>query len=374
MSDGDASATRRTLLRAVANGGIAVGISALSPIDDVLSAGDERERITYAYAREDPGDPSTYAPRTRTVPADWYRAVVGAFRIHDALVDADVPGLLGSAVVPGSYDAPMASITVDVLPDAETIVRERVPDLFDSVEFVVNTVRQPDDPSGDGIAPDDVRYAGSLSSHDVPGGVLCGHENGLATLSPALYDERGRRFFTTSNHLYEDDAGAGDPLYVFPSEEARIHVGQLLEGYPRQDFVRADASGAYRPSSYVTAPGPSVVAGQFTRIGLADLKARGKPLRKVGARTGLTEGEIRGVDGLTCYAGDVCRRGQLRWGSEDTFDDGDSGSINFRPDPERPDECLLVGGFNNARTWWPGQDFTWGTAAYQITDVHGYHF
>jgi hypothetical protein len=374
MTDRGEPTTRRQALRAAVNGSVALGISALSPIDDVLAAGDERQRITYAYARSDPEDPSTYARRTKTVPGDWHRAVAGAFRIHDALVEANVPGLLGSAVVPGSYDAPMASITVDVLPDAETVVRESIPDLLDSVGFVVNRVQDPESLSGGGESTD-VEYAGSITPPGVPGGVLCGHPDGQATLAPALFDGDGRRFFTTSNHLYsEADAPEDDPLYVFPAEDTRIHVGDLEAGYPRQDFVRVRPTGEFRPSNRIQVPGPSVVAGQFTRLGLADLKARGKPLRKVGARTGFTEGQIRGVDGLTCYAGDLCRRGQLRWGNESTFDDGDSGSINFRPDPERPEDCLLVGGFNNARTWWPGQNFTWGTAAHQITAVHGYHF
>lgn len=375
MSEGNTATTRRQLLRAVANGGAAAGIAAISPIDDVLAAGDDSVTITYAYAREDPDDPATLRPRRKTVPGDWYRAVVGAFRTHDRLVSADVPGLLGSAVVPGSYDAPMASITVDVLPDAESVLTDSVSELLHSVDFVTNAVEGIDTPGGNSASDETIEYSGELPLPDVPGGIPCGHADSLGTLSPSLFDDDGRRFFVTSNHLFGDGGDRNDePLLVFTDEESQQTVGHVSERHPKQDFVLAYPAENYRPTNRVNAPGPSTVAGQFTRIGLADLKARGKSLRKVGARTGYTEGTIHGIDGITCYAGDRCRRGQLRWGSESTFDDGDSGSVNFRPDPERPDECVLVGGLNNARTWWPGQNFTWGTAAYQMTAVNGVRF
>jgi len=391
-SDDGRVTTRRQLLRAAVNGGVATGIAALSPIDDVLAAGDDAVTITYAYARENPADPATLRPRTKTVPGDWYRAVAGAFDVHDRLVDADVPGVLGSAVVPGSYDAPMASIAVDVLPDAESVLTDGVPELLRSVEFVTNVVEGLD-PPGDANADETIEYVDQLPLPDVPGGVPCGHGDSLGTLSPSLFDEDGRRFFVTSNHLFgrtgeaaeksgessdgaeeSSDENDDESLLVYVDEESERTAGRVGERFPKQDFVLARPTEELRPTNAVTAPGPSTVAGQFTRIGLADLAARGEPLRKVGARTGYTEGQIHGVDGVTCYAGDQCRRGQLRWGSESTFDDGDSGSVNFRPDPERPDECVLVGGLNNARTWWPGQNFTWGTAAYQMTAVNGVRF
>lgn len=386
-SDDDRATTRRQLLRAAVNGGVATGIAALSPIDDVLAAGDDAVTITYAYAREDPADPATLRPRTKTVPGDWYRAVTGAFDVHDRLVDADVPGLLGSAVVPGSYDAPMASIAVDVLPDAESVLTDGLHELLRSVEFVT-TVVEGLDPPGDTDASDEtIEYVDQLPLPDVPGGVPCGHADSLGTLSPSLFDESGRRYFVTSNHLFgqtdgadetsegsSEGDGSDESLLVYVDEKSERTAGRVADQFPKQDFVLARPTDELRPTNAVAAPGPSTVAGQFTRIGLADLAARGEPLRKVGARTGYTEGQIHGVDGVTCYAGDRCRRGQLRWGSESTFDDGDSGSVNFRPDPERPDEWVLVGGLNNARTWWPGQNFTWGTAAYQMTAVNGVHF
>lgn len=88
----------------------------------------------------------------------------------------------------------------------------------------------------------------------------------------------------------------------------------------------------------------------------------------------VSSGQITGIGGITCYAGGGYRDGQLKWGSEDTVTDGDSGSVSFHPDPERPDEQVLVAGLDNARTWWPGANYTWGTAASHVCDRHGLSF
>lgn len=375
-SSGATVTSRRQLVAAVGNAGLAVGAARLSPIDALLAQEDERTTITYGYARSDHGDPASLERQRKTVPGDWYQAVTRAFDMHRQLIGMDLPGLLGSAVVPGTYDAPMASITVDVLPDAETVIRERLSDLLDSIEFAVTLVHDPGDP-GETQVPEDIEYASGIEGPGIPGGVLCGNDSGMATLAPALVDpETESTFFATSNHLYggDGDEHQGEPLYVLPEEGQRIEIGHYVRGYAKQDILRARPAEKYEPLQRIEGTTPGRVNGQFTRIGLADLHARDVPLHKVGARTGHTTGKIRGIDAVTCYSSDGCRRGQLRWGSEQAFSDGDSGSVSVAPDPHQSDEYVMVAGLNNARTWWPGQSFIWGTAAYHLTDVHGYHF
>lgn len=43
---------------------------------------------------------------------------------------------------------------------------------------------------------------------------------------------------------------------------------------------------------------------------------RGERLQKVGAFSNHPTGEIAGVGGVTCYTGEVCKSGQLKWGGE----------------------------------------------------------
>ncbi|PSP62758.1 hypothetical protein BRC77_08975 [Halobacteriales archaeon QH_8_64_26] len=44
-------------------------------------------------------------------------------------------------------------------------------------------------------------------------------------------------------------------------------------------------------------------------------------------------------------------------GQSFTIGDGDSGSVDYHPDPERSSEGVLVGGFNDARAWWSGEEY-----------------
>ena len=160
---------------------------------------------------------------------------------------------------------------------------------------------------------------------------------------------------------------------MFHADEAR-QIGDVVRGYPTADLVQIAPVDDYRPVSKIERASPSRVIGQYTKTGLADLMAKKEQLTKIGAFSDRTTGAIKGVDGLTCYIGKVCKPGQLKWGDEGSLVDGDSGSVNFHKDPENPNKYVLIGGINNARTWWPGADFTWGTASHHLLDEYGLYF
>jgi hypothetical protein len=303
-----------------------------------------------------------------------------AFRLRHTILDVGLDGLTGSFVVPGTYDETTASVAIDGTHEG---VRERAREVASDVDADVNVevrVRDPP-PTPDRSGPARTRDEEGPGS-SVPGGVYCGSASSGGTLAPALYADDGSgeatAYFATANHLYS--AGgvgrtehAGEPLYLRAREDDP-RIGVVERGYPNEDVVRVRPVDGFRPVSHIAGEEPSLVAGQFTRWGLADLRARGEPLTKVGALGGRTSGRIKGVDGITYYVGDVPKDGQLKWGAEDTMTDGDSGSVSYHPDPERPEDQLLVAGFNNARTWWPGENYTWGTAAYHVHERYGLHF
>jgi hypothetical protein len=208
---------------------------------------------------------------------------------------------------------------------------------------------------------------------DIPGSVPIASEELFGTLAPAMRDPSdGSRYFATANHVFGGADNRGDPLYLL--DGGRTEIGSVRSGYPKSDLVCARPEDGYEPLSRIRKESSGRVLGQFTEAGLADLKAAGEPLEKVGAKTGHSEGKIQAVDGFTCAYGAICKQGQLKWGEESGFDDGDSGSVNYHADPDDPEAGVLVGGFNNARTWWPGEDYIWGTAAHHITEKHGFTF
>lgn len=370
--------SRRRLLRTLVNAGYGAGLASLLDVEGVLDDAPDLVPVIYALARPNPADSASLEARETRVPGEWFDSLVRSFELRERFVQRSISGLFDAFVVPGDFEQPTASLSLTVT--GEEVRRSLLDGLGNvAVGIDVSVVEEmplweQSDPPADPLRVEDA------SDPDVPGGIACSTgADSLGTLAPALYDfETRSRWFATSNHLY-GDAGtkahehAGEPLYVSDGDRRRA-VGRVARGYPNEDVVRARPVDGYRPQSTVRGASPSPVVGQFTRVGLAVLMARGQRLEKVGATSGHTKGHIEGIDGVTCYTGNVCKDGQLKWGDEDASTDGDSGSVSYRPDPEHPDEQLLVAGVNNARTWWPGADYTWGTAAYHLVDEYGLHF
>lgn len=329
-------------------------------------ANDDTVRIVYAYARTDPEDPTSLAPRTKTVNAEWYNELQGALSSYDTVDLSEISGVLETAFVPGDREG-RSSVAIGVTGEA---IKEQVRDLLDEVPVDGSVIEVA--ANDDGVDLEPARQFDLDSGVSVPGGVACGETEGLATLAPAVYDpEDGRRFFATADHLYADTESTELTLV---SEGKRVGIGRVARRYHSEDLALIAPTGEFSPDHALDGDAPSRVAGQFTRLGLADLKARGAEIHKIGAMSGHTTGEIQAIDGVTCVYGDPCKRGQLKWGRQSDFTDGDSGSVSFAPDPENPDEQVLVCGLNNARTWWPGEDYIWGTGAYRLQEQYGYTF
>ncbi|WP_254767633.1 hypothetical protein [Salinilacihabitans rarus] len=366
---------RREFLRAAAGTGYALGVARLLGVEDVLRADGEVEVVTALVHDED--DPWSVTRRTKSVPARWYAAVSKAFEVNEALADRGLAGYLGSAVVPGDYDRGGARLTVEVSADVND-VREALEEIVGGVALDVEAIDDVGDVEDMENDPklSEPRYLDAADDGRVPGGVSCETRTSMATLAPALFHpDHGKPFFVTARHAFGDGSDVrGDPITVPLADGDTLDAGEVRFDHPVEDFVAAEATGPYRAAAAIRAGRPVRVRGQLTRWGLADVAARGDHLEKVAARTGHTTGRISGIDAVTCFTDEVCRRGQLRWGEESDLTDGDSGSVSYYPDPEAPDGGVLVASFNNARTWWPGQSYIWGTAAYRLAETYGYHF
>ncbi|MDS0477045.1 hypothetical protein [Natrinema sp. 1APR25-10V2] len=368
---------RREFLRTVGTAGYALGIAQVLGVEDVLDAAGEVE-ITTALVRPEPAEPWTLEERTKTVPADWHAAVTTACDLNRRLARTRLPGYLGSMVVPGDYRDPGATISVGVSAAAFDRTRPILEELLEGIAYDVETIEQDAAQAAD-RSKRPLRFAEHIDNGPVPGGITCRAKSGLtaslATLTPALYDPRAERtLFATASHAVPGATPTDGELWLPLASGQTVPLGRVTAAHPTADVLTVASDGPCRPASVIAGPTRQRVRGQFTRLGLADLAARGKSLEKVGARTGHTTGRIEGIDAVTCLTGETCRHGQLRWGDERDMADGDSGSVSYRSDPAAPGRGVLVAGFNTARTWWPGQNYIWGTAAYQLTAQYGYHF
>ncbi|RQG97307.1 hypothetical protein [Natrarchaeobius chitinivorans] len=365
---------RREFLRTLATGGYAVGLAHFLGVEDFLAADDGEVPVVTALVREDPDDPSSLVERTRSVPAEWYAAVEKALELNELMARVAFTGYLGSAVVPGEYSSGAASVSVGISTEGQSIpemIEEFAGEVSIDTERIIRVESIDDDP---GFA--EPRAVDDLSGGDAPSGFVCETPSSMATLAPALYHpEADGPFFVTAEHAFKGTSNPEGDLLRLPTESGEtFDLGNVAHVHPVEDIVAAEPSGQVRPSSRIAGRSSVRVRGQYTRFGLADLIARGEELEKVGALTGHTVGQIQGIDAVTCFTDDFCRRGQIRWGGEMDLTDGDSGSVSFHPDPAGEEDDVLVAGFNNARTWWPGQSYVWGVSAYKLTDEYGYHF
>ncbi|QLK25704.1 hypothetical protein HYG81_16725 [Natrinema zhouii] len=370
----DRGMDRRSFLRTLISGGYAAGMAAWLGVDDFLAADDGEVPVVTALVRDDPDDPWSIRERTRTVPAKWYAAVETAFDVNQRLADIAFTGYLGSAVVPGDHESGTAAVSVGVSGNGHSVT-EMVGEFAEGIDLNEETIIDVDDIQN-GPEHREPQLVDALPNGQVPSGVACETPTSMATLGPALYHPDGeRRFFVTAEHAFMDDHDAmGSTLTLPRQEEEAIELGTVAHYHPTEDIAAVEPSGRVEPASRINTPAQPRVRGQFTRFGLADLVARDAELEKVGALTGHTTGKIQGVDAVTCFTEDFCRRGQIRWGGEMDLTDGDSGSVSYHRDPEGEDDDVLIAGFNNARTWWPGQSYVWGVGAYRLTEQHGYHF
>ena len=365
---------RREFVRTLVGGGYAVGLASVLGVDDFLAAEDGEVPIVTALVRSDPDDPFSLEERTRYVPAEWYAAVRQAIEINDLLSRVAFTGYLGSAVVPGSYESGTASVSVGISSEGDSIP-DLIRDVADGISINTETIVDVEDLE-EGPEHAEPRIAASIDGGSAPSGVACETPSSMATLGPALHDpETEESFFVTAEHAFESVTDPVGEHLLLPIEgNEPIELGTVEAAYPVEDVAAVAPEGPLSPTGEIDAPEPVRVRGQYTRLGLADLLARDEELEKVGALTGHTTGRIQGIDAVTCFTDDFCRYGQIRWGGEMDLTDGDSGSVSYHPDPEGEDGDVLIAGFNNARTWWPGQSYVWGVSAYKLTEEHGYHF
>lgn len=372
---------RRTVLRALGGSGVAVGVAVGLGARRGLSP--PRGSVEVVTARVHGDDGSGRTELTKTVPAAWHAAVETAFDLHESLARTRFPWYLGSAVEPD----PLEEGTVRVSLGFDGSERGSTPpDVSlpgDLVGFDGGRI-----PAGVSVVPEgwpghrETRLLAAGEEADtnterkqVPGGTRCESPVGGGTLAPAVYHpETDGPAFATALHIYDGvDDPLGAPLSRPLGTGTDTHIGRITARFPTEDVAIATPVGGVRPRRSVRNASTDRIVGQYTRWGLAILAAHEAELEAVGASSDRSSGRVQGVDARTRLAGTRWRRGQLKWGDSGAMTDGDSGSVAYDPDPDGVDGGL-VAAFNLARTWWPGQNFVWGTAAYELTRRHGYHF
>lgn len=282
----------------------------------------------------------------------------------------------GVGFEPGEYGGKRAEITVSIDARHKDEAAAMVPESVDGVPFTILYVG--DYELGTCSCPTG-EYNTWHSGDFVSGGMqICNGNGSYGTLSGRAV-QNGTEYFLINNHMYGDNGTThqGEPLYQPDCNYDPL--GVVHKGYCRWDAMLITPKNGHEPvSKYEDANPSESVTGFFTRSGLSDIKAAGRDIEKYGCRTGRTSGKIKNTDKWTSFYGCTSKTGQLAWGTNEKFNDGDSGSVAYH---EAPDTS---GGYTNNSIWTCGlcsahtadwaeatDDYVWGTSAWKLYNAEG---
>lgn len=367
---------RRRFTKTLLALGFGASTAATLTAEDVKAAASDQVPIVIGYRVSDGG--ATHHPVKKNVPADWYNDYQHARQVREREGKAllENPNVKAVSVSPGKYGGRNARINVSI--DAEQpATADTVPDTVDGVPFEVNHVGGYK--LGACNCPSGGNYNTWHSDDTVPGGMkICPGNGSYGTLTGWAYRNLNE-YFLICNHMYGGDGTdhQGESLYQPDCSEDAL--GEVERGFCSYDVMLVSPTNGHQPvTEYEDATPSENITGYFTASGLGDISAANRQVEKYGCRTGRTNGYIESGDGWTSFYGCVPKTGQLEWGDNSDFDDGDSGSLVYHAAPNSS------GGFRNDRIWACGvaaartadwgsavANFVWGTAAWKLKNDLG---
>lgn len=332
--------------------------------------------IDYALRREELGDRSTpITTETKEVSRDWLDSLRRAERARRAADFESRPYVNEVTLTPPKHGGSGPRLNVGVLENPDS---DRYPDGLSTAEARDRV------PEKVGEIPVDVFETGAFElgcyendyGEFVPPGAQMesGYDNSYCTLGAAL-NEDGDRYFSTCQHLFDGDNPTSRNLY---NQDEDAAIGDIVESHCQDDFVVAEPINGHSPAGRLAEDGGTMsdltVVKQFTKDALQDKIANDENLSKRGVRTCKTSGEIGSANGYIGVVDTGCsdRPHQVKWGSDDDFDDGDSGSVAYQ---QIGHDQIGIAGVCNGRDPNPlASAKVFGTAAWHIEADHGYTY
>lgn len=372
-------ADRRRVLRLIGATGISSGIAGEKLIGNAYGQRSSETEIIYAYRHKDIGSPEQgIEPVKKSVPSGWWNNLTRAFDTKEQKQRDwfSREGVFRVGVSPGEAGGENTRIIVTIDEKHAGNTRGEIPERKNGIPIETRTR---DKNKGEKLENCSDKLNHNTSDHGgfIPGGMLCegsdsSGSQACGTLAPKIVEEDGYdAWFVTANHLYggQGNDHKGEPLY-HPDEQVGDAVGTVYQGHCYDDFIRITPNLDHYPESIIEGANPDTVSGQFTKGGLSDLKRQNIALEKIGCATGHSSGAIKEVDETTFNYGCMPKDGVVTWGSNSKAAPGDSGSVNYAPDPDQPNDAIMIGAFNNYRTPYHVE----GVGAYSVKSAHKLHF
>lgn len=362
--------SRRTLMKELSAVGFGAISAATLTADDVKAASSDEVPITYAMEADDKMRTS-YTAKKRMVPADWYEDVQRAHRAHDNYGFDNIPGIVGTTVLPGTFSGNRAQIQVEISPE---LARDQGQGIGESRGKVPEQIEQIPTKVVESSKPKLGCYTKDYGSEPPVGSYVSGSKFGGSLGCPIYKD--GNAYFSTNYHLWTDQ----DNLSYANLENSNNDViGYVVDWDCKDDFVAASPAYGYSVNRELVDAGGNYILGYYTKAGIDGLAANDEYARKRGQTTCYTAGEIKGQGDAYAYDADCPERlNQVKWGkAEDDFTDGDSGSVAYAsPYDDVSDDRKYALCINAARvaSYDPTGDYVYGTAGWHIHNEYGYGF
>ncbi|SEM04670.1 hypothetical protein [Haloferax larsenii] len=205
----------------------------------------------------------------------------------------------------------------------------------------------------------------------VDGGVRVYGETGWGTLTGCAFDNDGNKRFATCNHLFEGISSGGEIWHLYhPDTSSNSNrIGEDEEAKCADDIVFFKPKNNHSPQRRVKNASPEAVNGQWEKDGLADIQANEGKVKKMGAKTCETTGDLHAIDATMYNYGCIPHYGQLKYGDGNTSNGGDSGGPVYHVSPNNSD-YQWIAGINN----WSNSNVSGGTSSWRIKRSSTYHF
>ncbi len=292
----------------------------------------------------------------KEVPADWYydlqQAKTAFERRNRHLLRT--PGVIETTLSAGRYGGRNARIEVKLSPEAAdqdgtTLdeVRGDIPTRIDGIEVKVQTIdRLPK-----------LTNCYEHPSNPPEAGVQVETSDGWGSLGGRAY-KNGHWHFMTAEHLWGSNP---DVLYI----DGDI-IGDSEDWDCWDDFAALNPLNGWDPTDGIA--GTSIyVTAQMSEDGIWDVEAAGETLSKQGARTCYTEGTCKGIGSALVYDSNCNNRDkQVKWGTYNDIEQGDSGALVYKPNWNGHDWAVSLVAAES--------DIVFGTGCFHIDNLHGYHW
>lgn len=362
------SMSRRRLMNALVGMGATVGTAAHLTPEDVEAASSDEIPIAWGHTFEEPGDPTTErVTEKRHVDADWYNDLKTTQRVREHLALEELPEVVAVDAIPpefggenGYVRAAVSEVVAEEEGTSAADIAGEIPETVNGVEVEVETIEGPlETPDVPESEPSEEIEADDVESEAVDyesGRAIYHEDSGYCTLTGRVFfDGSSLARFITVHHLWHGEDPIENDVKMYSA--AGNAIGEAFTGDCTSDYIVFFPEDGYEPDNEVIVEGVEIT-GEYTQDAVNAMAGNDVVVEKYGQRTGHTSGEVHTANGYVAYVGgEGCddRDDQVRWGSGDDFNDGDSGSLTYYQWGDDPDEtwaiCVAAGTYPGTSTW-----------------------